>query len=186
MRSCISRFAPGVIVAVLAVEQHPDIGKELATKEVELGAFAVRSLFMCALKPWTGHPVGHGNQAKGAAVGLLVVTFGDVTADSFIVGAGVAAGREIGTVLVLGLSIERRCLGLAVDSGGIAGWPNVGVTAALRLNVINFAELGSLLVTGADAALLVGAMSICTAALRHPLQDGKAGSCPSRLWFTTL
>lgn len=108
VRSRISRFAPGVIVAVLAVEQHPDMGKELATKEAELGALAVGSLFMCALKPWTGHPVGHGKDAKGAAVGLLVVTFVDVTTDSFIVGAGVAAGREIGTVLVLGLSIERR------------------------------------------------------------------------------
>lgn len=52
--------------------------------------------------------------------------------------------------------------------------------------MISFAELGTLLVTGANAALLVDAMSICTAALRHPLQDGKAGSCPSQLWFTTL
>jgi hypothetical protein len=49
VHSRISRFAPGVIVAVLAVEHLPDMGKELATKEAELSAIAVRTLFMsCA------------------------------------------------------------------------------------------------------------------------------------------
>lgn len=49
-RSLIPHFAAGVILAALAVELLPDIGKEHATKEVVLGAFAAGSLFMYALK----------------------------------------------------------------------------------------------------------------------------------------
>ena len=45
----LDRVQIGVIVAVLAVEHLPDMGKELATKEAELSAIAVRTLFMsCA------------------------------------------------------------------------------------------------------------------------------------------
>ena len=53
VRSLIQHFAAGVILAALAVELLPDIGKEHATKEVVLGAFAAGSLFMYALKLWT-------------------------------------------------------------------------------------------------------------------------------------
>lgn len=116
VRSLIQHFAAGVILAALAVELLPDIGKEHATKQVVLGAFAAGSLFMYALKLWTDRLEGHGSgAAQGAAVGLLVATFVDVATDGFIIGAGFAAGGETGTVLALGLSVELLSLGLAAD-----------------------------------------------------------------------
>lgn len=168
LRSLIQHFAAGVILAALAVELLPDIGKEHATKGVVLGAFAAGSLFMYALKLWTEKLEGHGSgAAQGAAVGLLVATFVDVATDGFIIGAGFAAGGETGTVLALGLSVELLFLGLAVTSDQIAGWRIVGVTAALGLTVLCFAVLGSVLLAGASPSLLAGTLSFSAAALLY-------------------
>jgi len=167
VRSLIQHFAAGVILAALAVELLPDIGKEHATKAVVLGAFAAGSLFMYALKLWTERLEGHGGAAQGAAVGLLVATFVDVATDGFIIGAGFAAGGETGTVLALGLSVELLFLGLAVTSDRIAGWRIVGVTAALGLTVLGFAVLGSVLLAGASPAVLAGTLSFSAAALLY-------------------
>ena len=167
VRSLIQHFAAGVILAALAVELLPDIGKEHATKEVVLGAFAAGSLFMYALKLWTERLEGHGGAAQGAAVGLLVATFVDVATDGFIIGAGFAAGGETGKVLALGLSVELLFLGLAVTSDRIAGWRIVGVTAALGFTVLGFAVLGSMLLSGASAAVLAGTLSFSAAALLY-------------------
>jgi hypothetical protein len=73
VRSLIQHFAAGVILAALAVELLPDIGKEHASKQVVLGAFAAGNLFMYALKLWTERLEGLASgDAKGTAVGLLV------------------------------------------------------------------------------------------------------------------
>lgn len=168
MRSLIQHFAAGVILAALAVELLPDIAKEHATKGVVLGAFAAGTLVMYMLKLWTDRLEGHGpGAAQGAAVGLLVAIFVDVAMDGFIIGAGFAAGGETGTVLALGLSVELLFLGLAVASDHIAGWRIVGVTAALGLTVLGFAALGSLLLSGASAAVLAGTLSFSAAALLY-------------------
>jgi ZIP family zinc transporter len=50
VRSLFQHFAAGVILAALAVELLPDIGKEHATKQVVLGAFPAGSLFIYLLK----------------------------------------------------------------------------------------------------------------------------------------
>ncbi|MDE2395146.1 MAG: zinc permease [Burkholderiales bacterium] len=165
LRSLIQHFAAGVILAALAVELLPDIGKEHATKAVVLGAFAAGSLFMYALKMGTEHL--ERSAAQGAALGLLAATFVDVATDGFIIGAGFAAGGETGTVLALGLSVELLFLGLAVSSERIAGWRIVGVTAALGLTVLGFAVLGSALLAGASAAVMAGTLSFSAAALLY-------------------
>lgn len=168
MRSLIQHFAAGVILAALAVELLPDIGKEHATKTVVLGAFAAGSLFMYGLKLWTERLEHRGRgAAQGAAVGLLVATFVDVATDGFIIGAGFAAGTETGTVLALGLSVELLFLGLAVASDRLTGWRIFGVTAALGLTVLVFAVLGSVLLSGASAAVLAGTLSFSAAALLY-------------------
>lgn len=168
IRSLIQHFAAGLILAALAVELLPDIGKEHATKEVVLGAFAAGSLFMYVLKLWTERLEGHGGEAaQGAAVGLLVATFVDVATDGFIIGAGFAAAGETGQVLALGLSAELLFLGLAVTSGRIAGWRIVGVTAALGATVLGFAMLGSALLNGASPGVLAGTLSFSAEALLY-------------------
>jgi len=53
MRSLIQHFAAGVVLAVLAVELLPEIGREHAPGPVLIAAFAAGSLFMYGMKLWT-------------------------------------------------------------------------------------------------------------------------------------
>jgi zinc transporter, ZIP family len=104
MRSLIQHFAAGVVLAALAVELLPEIGREHAPGLVLVGSFALGSLFMYGLKMWTmrlEHQATISNTAAGLGTGLLLATFIDVATDGFIIGAGFAAGGETGTILAL-------------------------------------------------------------------------------------
>lgn len=167
-RSLIQHFAAGVVLAALAVELLPEIGREHAPALVLIGAFALGSLFMYGLKLWTLR-IEHQAAAAGSAssTGLLLATFIDVAVDGFIIGAGFAAGGETGTILALGLSVELLFLGLALASEATAGWRIVAISGALGGTVLGFALLGNLLLAGASHAVIGGALAFSAAALLY-------------------
>jgi zinc transporter, ZIP family len=170
MRSLIQHFAAGVVLAVLAVELLPEIGRERAPGLVLAGAFALGSLFMYGLKLWTmrlEHQAATGGEANGLSTGLLLATFIDVAVDGFIIGAGFAAGGETGTILALGLSVELLFLGLALASEATAGWRIVAISGSLGVTVLVFAVLGSMLLAGASHAVIGGALAFSAAALLY-------------------
>jgi zinc transporter, ZIP family len=169
-RSLIQHFAAGVVLAALAVELLPEIGREHAPGLVLAGSFALGSLFMYALKLWTmrmEHAASLSGAAKGLSMGLLLATFIDVATDGFIIGAGFAAGGETGTILALGLSVELLFLGLALTSGATAGWRIVAISGALGLTVLSFAVLGNWLLAGASHAVIGGTLAFSAAALLY-------------------
>jgi ZIP family zinc transporter len=169
-RSLIQHFAAGVVLAALAVELLPEIGREHAPGLVLAGSFALGSLFMYGLKLWTmrlEHAASLSGAAKGLSTGLLLATFIDVATDGFIIGAGFAAGGETGTILALGLSVELLFLGLALTSGATAGWRIVAISGALGLTVLSFALLGNLLLSGASHAVIGGTLAFSAAALLY-------------------
>jgi ZIP family zinc transporter len=169
-RSLIQHFAAGVVLAALAVELLPEIGREHAPGWVLAGSFALGSLFMYALKLWTmrmEHAASLSGAAKALSTGLLMATFIDVATDGFIIGAGFAAGGETGTILALGLSVELLFLGLALTSGATAGWRIVAISGALGLTVLSFALLGNLLLSGASHAVIGGTLAFSAAALLY-------------------
>jgi ZIP family zinc transporter len=169
-RSLIQHFAAGVVLAALAVELLPEIGREHAPGLVLAGSFALGSLFMYALKLWTmrmEHAASLAGAAKGLSTGLLLATFIDVATDGFIIGAGFAAGGETGTILALGLSVELLFLGLALTSGATAGWRIVAISGALGLTVLGFAVLGNWLLAGASHAVIGGTLAFSAAALLY-------------------
>jgi ZIP family zinc transporter len=169
-RSLIQHFAAGVVLAALAVELLPEIGREHAPGLVLAGSFALGSLFMYGLKLWTmrlEHAASLSGAAKALSTGLLLATFIDVATDGFIIGAGFAAGGETGTILALGLSVELLFLGLALTSGATAGWRIVAISGALGLTVLSFAVLGNLLLSGASHAVIGGTLAFSAAALLY-------------------
>jgi ZIP family zinc transporter len=169
-RSLIQHFAAGVVLAALAVELLPEIGREHAPGLVLAGSFALGSLFMYGLKLWTmrlEHAASLSGAATGLSTGLLLATFIDVATDGFIIGAGFAAGGETGTILALGLSVELLFLGLALTSGATAGWRIVAISGALGLTVLTFAVLGSWLLAGASHAVIGGTLAFSAAALLY-------------------
>ncbi len=170
MRSLIQHFAAGVVLAALAVELLPDIGREHAPGLVLAGAFALGSLFMYGLKLWTArleHQASAAGTAGGLGTGLLLATFIDVATDGFIIGAGFAAGGETGTILALGLSVELLFLGLALASEATAGWRIITISGALGATVLVFSLIGNYLLTGASHAVIGGALAFSAAALLY-------------------
>ena len=168
MRSLIQHFAAGVVLAVLAVELLPEIGREHAPGFVLIAAFAAGSLFMYGMKLWTMHleesqPVNVG----GLAWGLLIATFIDIAVDGFIIGAGFAAGGETGMILALGLSVELLFLGLALTSESTKGWRIVVISGVLGVTVLVSAVLGSFLLSGASNTVIAAALAFSAAALLY-------------------
>lgn len=169
-RSLIQHFAAGVVLAALAVELLPGIGREQAPAGVLMGAFALGSLFMYGIKLWTmrlEHRAAATGPGSGMGTGLLLATFIDVATDGFIIGAGFAAGGETGTILALGLSVELLFLGLALASGAVSGRRIVAVSGALGATVLAFSLLGNLLLAGATHAVIGGTLAFSAAALLY-------------------
>ena len=169
-RSLIQHFAAGVVLAVLAVELLPEIGREHVPGPVLIGAFALGSLFMYGLKLWTEH-LEHQDQVAGIRTGigrgLLLATFIDVAVDGFIIGAGFASGGETGPILAIGLSVELLFLGLALTSDQVSGRQIILVAAGLGMTVLLCAVLGNLLLAGASHALIGAALAFSAAALLY-------------------
>jgi ZIP family zinc transporter len=144
MRSLIQHFAAGVVLAALAVELLPEIGREHAPGSVLIAP-----------------------TKNGLAWGLLVATFIDIAVDGFIIGAGFAAGGETGMILSLGLSVELLFLGLALTSESTKGWRIVAISGALAVTVLVCAVLGNILLSGASNAVIAAALAFSAAALLY-------------------
>jgi zinc transporter, ZIP family len=169
-RSLIQHFAAGVVLAALAVELLPEIGREHAPGPVLIMAFALGSLFMYGLKLWTlrlEHQASASAAATGLGAGLLLATFIDVAMDGFIIGAGFAAGGETGTILALGLSVELLFLGLALTSESVSGGRIIMISGALGGTVLVFAVVGNMLLTGASHTVIGGVLAFSAAALLY-------------------
>ncbi len=172
MRSLIQHFAAGVVLAALAVELLPEIGREHAQPWVLIAAFAAGSLFMFGMKLLTdkleagSHAAGQ--EAKTALpIGLLVATLIDIATDGFIIGAGFASGGETGLILALGLSVELLFLGLALMSDALRGWKMIALTCLLGVEVFAFAVLGKWLLAGVSHDVLGAVLAASAAALLY-------------------
>ena len=172
-RSMVQHFAAGVVLAALAVELLPEIGREHAPAWVLIGAFALGSLFMYAMKLWTMRLEANEAAADESKLnhGLLIATFIDIAVDGFIIGTGFAAGGETGFVLALGLSVELLFLGLSLTSESTKGWRIVALSALLGLTVLGCALLGSILLSGASNAVIAAALAFSAAALLYLVTD---------------
>jgi len=169
-RSLIQHFAAGVVLAALAVELLPEIGREHAPGLVLVCSFALGSLFMYGLKLWTmriEQQVSIKGNVAGLGTGMLMATFIDVATDGFIIGAGFAAGGETGTILALGLSVELLFLGLALASEATMGWRIIAISGALGGTVLTFSLIGNVLLSGASHAVIGGALAFSAAALLY-------------------
>src|SRR5512146_1854871 len=163
-RSLIQPLAAGVVLAALAVELLPEIGREHAPGLVLALAFALGSLFMFALKLVTARLEAREGAHAGLALGLVLATFIDVATDGFIIGAGFAAGGETGPVLAIGLSVELLFLGLALTSDAPGGLKIVLLSGGLGLTVLACAAIGKVALAGASRASIGGSLAFAAAA----------------------
>lgn len=172
-RSMIQHFAAGVILAALATELLPEIGREHAQPWILIVAFALGSLFMFGMKLVTDRLEAK-DEAKekitgvaGLPMGMLMATVIDIAVDGLIIGAGFASGGETGMILALGLSVEMLFLGLALVTDALKGWKILAMTAFLGAEILGFAYLGNLLLGGASISIIAAVLAASAAALLY-------------------
>lgn len=172
-RSLIQHFAAGVVLAALAVEILPEIGREHAPAWVLIGSFTFGGLMMYIMKLWSMRLEEKTEHLGENAFnyGLIAATFIDVAVDGFIIGAGFAAGGNTGLILALGLSVELLFLGLSLVSNTIKGWRVVFMSVALAGVVLLCTLLGNYLLSGASTSVISAILAFGVAALLYLVTD---------------
>lgn len=173
-RSLIQHFAAGVVLAALAVEVLPELGREHAPGWLLIGSFAIGALLMYAMKLWSirmEQAAEHAPSSEQWNYGLLMATFIDIAVDGFIIGAGFAASHETGLILALGLSVELLFLGLSLVSETIKGWRVVLMTTLLGLVVLSSTLIGNYLLTGASNMTISAILAFGVSALLYLVTD---------------
>lgn len=172
-RSLIQHFAAGVVLAALAVEVLPELGREHAASGVLIVSFTAGGLFMYAMKLWS-------MRLESAAVlkgdngfnhGLVMATLIDVMIDGLLIGTGFAASSETGLVLALGLSVELLFLGLSLLSDVIKGWRVVLMSSVLGALMFFSALSGHAVLVGASPQLISAILAFGVAVLLYLVTD---------------
>ncbi|MEQ1601456.1 MAG: zinc permease [Methylophilaceae bacterium] len=174
MRSLIQHFAAGVVLAALAVEVLPELGREHAPGWVLIGSFAFGGLVMYAMKLWSIRmelAAKTLSKSEQWNYGLILATFMDVSVDGFIIGAGFAAGANTGLVLALGLSVELLFLGLSLVSETVKGWRVAVITSLLAFVVLAGTFMGYFLLKGASVSSISAILAFGVAALLYLVTD---------------
>lgn len=172
-RSLIQHFAAGVVLAALAVEVLPEIGREHAPAWVIIASFTFGGMMMYIMKLWSMRLEANESHSvtESFNYGLIAATFIDVAVDGFIIGAGFAAGGNTGLILALGLSVELLFLGLSLVSNTIQGWRVVIMTVALAGVVLTCTLLGNYLLSGASVSVISAILAFGVAALLYLVTD---------------
>lgn len=173
-RSLIQHFAAGVVLAALAVEVLPELGREHAPGWILIGSFTIGGLVMYAMKLWSIRMEANTaslSKSEQWNYGLIIATFMDIAVDGFIIGAGFAAGANTGLVLALGLSVELLFLGLSLVSESIKGWRVAVITSLLACVVLACTYLGYFLLKGASVSSISAILAFGVAALLYLVTD---------------
>lgn len=169
-RSLIQHFAAGVVLAALAVEVLPELGREHAPGWILISSFTLGGLVMYAMKLWSIRMEANTaslSKSEQWNYGLIIATFMDIAVDGFIIGAGFAAGANTGLVLALGLSVELLFLGLSLVSETIKGWRVAVITSLLACVVLACTYLGYFLLKGASVSSISAILAFGVAALLY-------------------
>jgi zinc transporter, ZIP family len=172
-RSLIQHFAAGVVLAALAVEVLPELGREHAPAWVLISSFTVGGILMYLMKLWSIRLEENSEHSDENALnyGLISAIFIDVAVDGFIIGAGFAAGGSTGLILALGLSVELLFLGLSLVSETIKGWRVIVMTLLLAGVVLSCTLLGNYLLVGASTSIISAILAFGVAALLYLVTD---------------
>ena len=181
LSSGFQHLAAGVVFAAAASELLPQISAEHRSPPVILG-FLLGLFLMLGVKWALEHTVGGegtGQQGRAGAGGGsgafpagLVVTVGvDILIDGLLIGAGFAAGEEVGFILTVALTLELLFLGLstaaALNEDAVGRAKSVGTVAGLGLLALVGAVAGSLLLGNLSGGALDVVLAFGVAALLY-------------------
>ncbi len=170
-RSHIQHFAAGVVFSLVGVELLPDVMKRHEPVQVVAG-FTLGVVVMLAVRAWSqrlerAEVLGDG--AKHVSLGLLAGVGVDVSVDGLLLGIGFAAGRSVGILLAVALTIELLSLGLAIAAelgqARVSPRRTVATVAGLSLLLVAGAVFGAAVIRSLPEPFLEVALSFGLAAL---------------------
>lgn len=153
-RSVVQHFAAGLVVAVVAGELLPQLGRTHNLWGIILG-FLLGLGLMLGVQQWAERLEARSEGADGEnKMGLLAAVGIDCLLDGLLIGVGFSADARVGVLLVVAMTLEMMFLGVSVASSlGEAGW-------ARQKIILTVAWLASLLAVGAlVGGTLLGGLS---------------------------
>lgn len=166
----VQHLAAGIILAAIVVEVFPEMRQADVSPNVLIVSFSSGVVFMYAVKLLGQHlesGAGSSLTAPRLNYGLVITVFIDAALDGVTIGAGFAAGEEVGFALALGLSVEMLFLGMSLLSDTIKGARIFWITTGLGLTVLLGAVLAYWLLSGTSSATIAIALAFSAAALLY-------------------
>lgn len=167
-RSFVQHFAAGLVVAVVAGELLPQLGRTHELWGIVIG-FVLGVAVMLAVQAFADslERKSHGNAEN--KTGLLTAVGIDCLLDGLLIGVGFSADARIGLLLVIAMTLEMGFLGVSVASSlSEAGWARgkaIMTVAGLALLVMLGAIIGGTLLSGLTGMPLAIMLSFGAAAL---------------------
>ena len=168
LRSFVQHFAAGLVVAVVAGELLPMLGRTHELWGIVAG-FSVGVAVMIAVQQFAEklEQGSHGDTQN--KTGLLAAVGVDCLLDGLLIGIGFSADARIGLLLVIAMTLEMGFLGVSVASSlaeaGYARARTALTVAGLALLVIVGALLGGTLFAGLTGLPLAFMLAFGAAAL---------------------
>jgi len=176
LRSALLHVAAGVVLAVVALELLPQVTRARADLVWIVAGFALGVLVMLGVrrldqssqeKSESGAPDA---QKGGWPLGLIAGNVVDQIVGGIVLGVGISAGKNLGALLSLSMTVEDLSFGLAIatvlGTVGATRWQMIGTTTGFGVLFVAVAvggaavlgvfphQLISLLLAFGSAALL--------------------------------
>lgn len=168
LRSFVQHFAAGLVVAVVAGELLPQLGRTHQLWGIVLG-FVLGVIVMLGVQRFADHLEQKSEGDSENKTGLLAAVAIDCLLDGLLIGVGFSADARIGLLLVIAMTLEMMFLGVSVASSlGEAGYPRgrtIQTVTGLALLVIVGAFVGGTLLSGLTGMPLAMMLSFGAAAL---------------------
>ena len=173
-RSAIQHFAAGGVLAAVASSVIPE-AEQMGTTAGILSGFAAGGLAMIGLK-WIVVSAERENKGKHQLpVGLAAAAVVDTLLDGVIISAGFAVNRQLGTLLVIALSIELFFLTLSVGvefrKSQFKLWQKLLVTSGIASMLLVGAVGASFLLADVSESTLAIVLSFGAASLIYLIAE---------------
>lgn len=167
-RSMVQHFAAGLVVAVVAGELLPQLGRTHELWGIVSG-FVLGVIVMLLVQRFAEKLEERSEGDSQNKTGLLAAVGIDCLLDGLLIGVGFSADARIGMLLILAMTLEMGFLGVSVASSlteaGYARGRSILTVAGLALLVIVGAVVGTTLLGGLTGFPLAMMLSFGAAAL---------------------
>lgn len=137
LRSALLHFAAGVILAVVALELLPQVTQARGQIVWIVAGFVLGVLVMLGVRRLdrrSDPTSASGVQKSGWPIGLIAGNVVDQIVGGIVLGVGLAAGKNLGALLSLSMTVEDLSFGLAIatvlGAAGATRWQMIGTTTA--------------------------------------------------------